>query len=223
MGLQSQRKGKSGELELSNFFNGRGYNTHRGKSMSYGTEPDIVGLPGVHCEVKRVERLDLSAAIAQAVRDAGRFKDGVPAVFHRKNREGWLVTMRLDDWMKLYEGEKMLNQITLLGRLVQDPELRQTPANIPVTSFTIAVDRNSKEKITDFIDCTAWKSTAEYISNYGAKGRLVIVTGSLQIREWTDKSGNKRRNAEVIVNSLYFCDRSRAGESSNNDDEDIPF
>lgn len=105
MGRSQQRKGKTGELELAAYFNERGYNTHRGRSQSFGTEPDIIGLPGIHIECKRVEKLNLSAAIAQAIRDSERFKDGMPAVFHRRNRESWLVTMRLDDWMKLYGGD----------------------------------------------------------------------------------------------------------------------
>lgn len=104
MSRSQQRKGKSGELELSSYFNNKGYITRRGASRSYGAEPDIIGLRGIHIEVKRVERLNLSAAMAQAVRDADKFKDGLPTVFHRKNREGWLVTMRLSDWLKLYEG-----------------------------------------------------------------------------------------------------------------------
>ena len=81
-----------------------GYAVRRGGSLTFGAVPDLVGLPGVHIECKRVERLDLSAAIAQAARDAERFRDGLPAVFHRRNREGWLVTLRLDDFMKLYGG-----------------------------------------------------------------------------------------------------------------------
>lgn len=81
-----------------------GYDIQRGGSLSFGSVPDLVGLPGVHIECKRVERLDLSAAISQAARDSERFRDGLPAVFHRRNREGWLVTLRLADFMKLYGG-----------------------------------------------------------------------------------------------------------------------
>lgn len=218
MGRSQQRKGKSGELELVTYFNKRGYKTRRGASRSYGTEPDVIGLPGIHCEVKRVEKLNLSEAMAQAVEDSERFHDGLPVVFHRKNREGWLATMRLNDWIKLYEGEKMLNQVFLMGRLVRDPELRQTNSGDQVISFTIAVDRDfSKEKQTDFIDCVAWKSTAEYISKYFTKGNKVVVVGSLQLRDWTDRNDNKRRSAEVIVSSIYHAD------SKPKEEENLPF
>ena len=105
-GRSSQRKGADGERELADLLRAYGYNVQRGGSLTYGSVPDLIGLPGIHIECKRVERLDLSAAIAQAARDAERFNDGLPAVFHRRNREGWLVTMRLDDFMKMYqEGE----------------------------------------------------------------------------------------------------------------------
>lgn len=103
----------------------------------------------------------------------------------------------------------MLNQITIMGRLTRDPELRYTQANTPVASFTLAVDRDysgrdGKPKETDFIDCVAWKSTAEFVNKYFPKGSMAVVNGRLQIRSWTDKDGNKRRSAEVIVGSIYF-------------------
>ncbi len=103
-GKSSQRKGAEGERELAAWLREHGYDISRGGSMSFGEIPDPVGLPGIHIEVKRVERLDLHGAISQAVRDAERFRDGAPAVFHRKNRSPWLVTMRLDDWFSLYNG-----------------------------------------------------------------------------------------------------------------------
>ena len=102
MGKSSQRKGADGERELAAVLKEYGYKTERGGSLSYGTLPDLYGLPGIHMEVKRVERLNVSNAMRQSVEDSQRFKDGAPAVFHRKNREKWLVTMRLDDWIKLY-------------------------------------------------------------------------------------------------------------------------
>ena len=105
MGKKSQRKGANGERELSLILQGYGYATERGGSLTYGTIPDIVGLPGIHIECKRVERLDLLAAMQQAQRDAARFGDGKPAVFHRKNRSEWLVTMTLEDWISLFSGE----------------------------------------------------------------------------------------------------------------------
>ena len=102
MGKQSQRKGAAGELELVEILNGYGYETERGGSLTYGTVPDVTGLPGIHIECKRSERLNILEAINQAARDSLRFRDGLPAVFHRRNRQPWLVTMRLVDWMTLY-------------------------------------------------------------------------------------------------------------------------
>lgn len=102
MGKSSQRKGVSGECELASLLRAAGYTIERGGSESFGTVPDLMGLHGIHIEVKRVEKLNVSAAMRQAERDAARFHDGRPTVFHRKNREGWLVTMRFDDWLELY-------------------------------------------------------------------------------------------------------------------------
>lgn len=104
MGKSSQAKGRKGEIELARILTAYGYDVRPGGPVSYGAEPDIVGLPGVHCEVKRREQVDLSAALTQASRDAEKFHDGVPVVFTRKNRQGWIACMRLEDWMKLYEG-----------------------------------------------------------------------------------------------------------------------
>lgn len=105
MGTTSQRKGRAGELELAKELQRLGYNVHAGKPRSYGSEPDLTGLPGVHIEVKRVERLNVPEAMAQAARDSERFHDGAPAVFHRRRREAWLVTMKLTDWLDLYDGQ----------------------------------------------------------------------------------------------------------------------
>lgn len=106
MGAKSQRKGRAGEIELMEILRARGYMVKRGGSQTYGTVPDLTGLPGVHVECKRAEKLDLLGAIHQAERDAEKFRDGLPCVFHRRNRSPWLVTMTLDNWMKLYEEEK---------------------------------------------------------------------------------------------------------------------
>lgn len=112
----------------------------------------------------------------------------------------------------------MLNKIVLQGRLCKDPELRHTQSGTAVTSFTLAVDRDMKnketgEKVTDFIDCVAWRNTAEFAANYFSKGRMTVVEGRLQIRDWTDKDGNKRKSAEVLVGSLYFGDsKNSAGK-----------
>ena len=103
----------------------------------------------------------------------------------------------------------MLNKVFIMGRLTRDPELRHTQSGTSVSSFTLAVDRNGKEKATDFIDCVAWKSTADFVSSYFTKGRMAVVEGRLQIREWTDKNGDKRRTAEVIADNVYFGDNKK--------------
>lgn len=102
MSSKSQRKGREGERQLARALQDYGYCTEPGKPLNFGTVPDVVGLPGIHCEVKRVEKLNVSEALKQSIRDSEKFKDGLPALFHRKNWEPWLVTMRLDDWINLY-------------------------------------------------------------------------------------------------------------------------
>lgn len=103
MGRSSQVKGKAGEQELARLLRQHGYEIERGGALSFGERPDLMGLPGVHIECKRVERLNLDTAMGQAIRDSARFGDGAPAVFHRRNRQPWMVTMLLEDWMGLYE------------------------------------------------------------------------------------------------------------------------
>lgn len=103
MGGSSQRKGADGERELAALLRQHGYEIERGGSLSFGEVPDLVGLPGIHIEVKRVERLNVSDAMNQAILDADRFHDGKPTLFHRCNRQPWLVTMRLMDWLALYK------------------------------------------------------------------------------------------------------------------------
>ena len=108
----------------------------------------------------------------------------------------------------------MLNHITLMGRLTRDPELRKTTTNKSVASFSLAVERDAKNKDTDaretdFIDIVAWNRTGEFVAQYCAKGSLVAVDGRLQLRDWTDKDGNKRRSAEVIANNVYFAESKR--------------
>lgn len=112
----------------------------------------------------------------------------------------------------------MLNHIVIMGRLTKDPELRHTGNGVAVTSFTLAVDRDfsgkdNKEKETDFIDCVAWRAAGEFVSKHFAKGRMACVSGRLQLRDWTDKDGNKRRNAEVIADNVYFADSKPAAEN----------
>ena len=103
---RSQAKGRRAEIELAGLLRERGYDVRPGEPLSFGREPDLVGLAGIHCELKRREGVDLSAALAQAARDAEFFGDGLPTVFHRGNRQRWRVTMELDNWLALYEGKK---------------------------------------------------------------------------------------------------------------------
>lgn len=103
MGAKSQRKGADGERELAALLREYGYSIERGGSLSFGEVPDLTGLPGVHIEVKRVERLNVPEAMKQAMRDAEKFHDGAPTLFHRRSREPWLVTMRLSDWLEMYQ------------------------------------------------------------------------------------------------------------------------
>ena len=115
----------------------------------------------------------------------------------------------------------MLNHIVLMGRLTRDPELRRTGSGVAVTSFTIACDRDfggkdGGEKETDFIDVTAWRHTAEFVDKYFNKGRMAVVSGRLQIRNWTDKDGNKRKSAEVVADNVYFGDSKPDGSSGSN-------
>ena len=138
----------------------------------------------------------------------------------------------------------MLNHITAAGRLTKDPELRRTQNGVAVASFTIACDRDIKDasgnKQTDFIDCVVWRNTAEFVDKYFTRGRMVIVSGRLQIREWTDKNGNKRRNAEILAENVYFGDSKREVENTEKsetkeaeqtvdfdqveiDDDELPF
>ena len=115
----------------------------------------------------------------------------------------------------------MLNQIVLMGRLTRDPELRRTQNGTAVASFSLAVERDfssrdSGEKQSDFIDIVAWRNTAEFVSKYFFKGQMAAVTGRLQIRDWTDKEGGKRRSAEVVADNIYFADSKKSREDGGN-------
>lgn len=137
-----------------------------------------------------------------------------------------------------------MNTVCLMGRLTRDPELRHTQGGTAVASFTLAVYRgkgkSDGERITDFIDCVAWKGTAEIISKYFARGQMAAVEGRIQVRDWTDKDGNKRKSTEVVVSKIFFADskKSREGASQateytsqefeefaadDEDDDDLPF
>jgi single-strand DNA-binding protein len=112
----------------------------------------------------------------------------------------------------------MLNHIVLMGRLTRDPELRRTQTGTPVASFSLAVDRDfggrdGAERQTDFIDIVAWRSTAEFVSKYFVKGQMAVVSGRLQIRDWTANDGSKRRSAEVVADNVYFGESKRDRDS----------
>ena len=137
----------------------------------------------------------------------------------------------------------MLNTITIMGRLTRDPELRRTAQGKPVCAFTLAVDRDyakGGDRQTDFIEVIAWSGTAEFVSKHFSKGAMAVATGRLQLRDWTDKDGNKRRTAEVVASSVYFGESKKSerkaadveyGESTadtdfselTDDDGDLPF
>lgn len=132
----------------------------------------------------------------------------------------------------------MLNTITIMGRMTRDPELRRTESGIAVASFALACERDyapqGGEKETDFINVVCWRSTAEFVDKYFSKGRMAVVSGRLQIRDWTDKEGNKRRSAEILADRVYFGDAKRDGDaqesksdfteiSNDEEDEDLPF
>lgn len=112
----------------------------------------------------------------------------------------------------------MLNHIVIMGRLTRDPELRRTGSGIAVANFSVAVERDFKsdsgEKETDFIDCVAWRKTGEFVANYFKKGNMVVVSGRLQVRSWTDGEGNKRRAAEVNADNVYFGESKKADSNS---------
>lgn len=121
-----------------------------------------------------------------------------------------------------------LNIIVLQGRLVRDPEMRTTQSGVAVASFTLAVDRDfggrdGGEKQTDFIDCTAWRHTAEFVSKYFSKGRMAVVSGRLQIDNYTDNDGNKRRSAKVIADNIYFGDSKKDGATGGQSEEMTSF
>lgn len=125
-----------------------------------------------------------------------------------------------------------LNSIVVMGRITKDIEVRYTPSGTPVANFTVAVDRDYEKDKTDFLDCVAWRNTAEFAAKHFHKGSKAVVIGSLQLRDWTDKEGIKRRSAEIVVGSMYFADSKKetgfsalvAPEIAEiEDDEDWPF
>ena len=112
-----------------------------------------------------------------------------------------------------------MNQIVIMGRLTRDPERRETQSGVPVTSFSLAVDRgytskDGGDRQTDFIDVVAWRNTADFVAKYFVKGQMAAVSGRLQIRDWTDKDNNKRRSAEVIADHVYFTESKKSREAA---------
>ena len=120
----------------------------------------------------------------------------------------------------------MLNKIVLMGRLTRDPELRQTPTGNSVVSFTLACDRDfaaqGAERETDFVDIVAWRGTAEFVSKYFSKGRMAVVSGRLQQRDWTDKQGNKRRTTEILADRCYFAEKRQDRDASSGGFQQMP-
>lgn len=133
----------------------------------------------------------------------------------------------------------MLNHVTVMGRLTADPELRHTSGELPVASFRLAVDRDFKDKETgekkaDFFSVTCWRQTAEFAARYLAKGRQAVVSGRLQVRDYTDREGHKRSVTEIVADNVYFADSRPEGTERKapapegfteleDDDEGIPF
>ena len=121
----------------------------------------------------------------------------------------------------------MLNHVTIMGRFTRDPELRHTQSGTAVTSFTLAVERDFKDKssgeaVTDWISCTAWKGTAEFVSRYFQKGRMAVVDGRLQTRSYQDRDGNKRTAVEVVADHVYFGDSKKKESEGNAPEDELP-
>ena len=122
----------------------------------------------------------------------------------------------------------MLNHIVIMGRLTRDPEMRRTGTGIPVSSFCVAVDRDwpnkdTGERETDFINCAAWRQTGEFVSKYFSKGAMIVVSGRLQMRKWTDKDGNKRVSAEVVADNVYFGESKKDKDEQNGAYSNVPY
>lgn len=120
----------------------------------------------------------------------------------------------------------MLNTVNVMGRLTRDPEIRRTQSGTAVASFTIACERdfsNNGEKETDFIDCVAWKNTADFIGKYFTKGSMIVINGRLQSRSWTDKDGRNRKTVEILANSVYFGESKKSAETSGRPDSALAY
>ena len=117
----------------------------------------------------------------------------------------------------------MLNKVVLMGRLTADPELKHTPSNVAVCTFSLAVNRRFNRNETDFIDVVTWRQQAEFVSKYFAKGQQMALVGALQTRTWVDKIGNKRKSVEVVADEVYFADSKRTSGNNSSRDEALPF
>ena len=117
----------------------------------------------------------------------------------------------------------MLNKVILMGRITTDPELKHTPSNVAVCSFSLAVNRRFNRNETDFIDVVTWRQQAEFVSKYFAKGQQMALVGALQTRTWEDKNGNKRKSVEVVVDEVHFADSKRTSGNNSSRDEALPF
>ena len=183
MSRSQQRKGADGEKELTSILRRAGYPVSWGGNKTYGAVPDVSGLPGVHIEVKRRERLNITEAMEQAERDAERFADGAPAVFHRKNKSPWLVTMRLSDWLPLYA-----------SAIVQDHDHN---AHACFFTYNHTTDFEKGDTMENFweverpMTADTGKNVIEYFPN---AGKL-----SISKPNWTDKAGNEKRGKTVLL------------------------
>lgn len=117
----------------------------------------------------------------------------------------------------------MLNKVILMGRLTADPELKHTPSNVAVCTFSLAVNRRFNRNETDFIDIVTWRQQAEFVSKYFSKGQQMVVVGALQTRTWEDKNGNKRKSVEVVVDEVHFADSKRTAGNTSPREEALPF
>ncbi|MBE6988995.1 MAG: single-stranded DNA-binding protein [Ruminococcaceae bacterium] len=117
----------------------------------------------------------------------------------------------------------MLNKVILMGRITADPELKHTPSNVAVCTFSLAVNRRFNRNETDFIDIVTWRQQAEFVSKYFSKGQQMVVVGALQTRTWEDKNGNKRKSVEVVVDEVHFADSKRTAGNTSPREEALPF
>ena len=189
-GRTAQRKGRAGELELTKILQSAGFPVHPGRSASYGTEPDLIGLEGIHIECKRVERLNVPEALRQAERDAEHFGDGAPTVFHRRNREPWMVTMRLTDWIELYK-EANANMMTHWKKLT-NPDYLGAYILEPGQEIIATIDRVQTEQVTGpdgsksecIVAHFAERDIKPMILNVTNCKTITALTGSAYVEDW---------------------------------------